>query len=139
MSLFSNKIAGLQRRTFLKKPPVHIFSCKFCQIFQSTFLAKYPFVCHVNLSNKMLPLTLFFPFYFKYFYSKHFSFLKIASRVAERLRTQDLKTYPHGIFAAERLYPHKKKKTQDLKKLGNISKLSKSHRMTAQCPVPLSK
>ena len=39
--------------------------------------AKYPFVCHVNLSHKMLPLTLFFPFYFKYFQHKHFSFLKV--------------------------------------------------------------
>ena len=67
---------------FLKKAPAHVFSCKLCQIFLRTFLAKdaqvtasakYPFVFHVNLSHKMLPLILFFPFYFKYFQSKHFS------------------------------------------------------------------
>ena len=32
-----------------------------------------------------------------------------------------------------------KKKTQDLTKLGNIRKVSKPHRMIAQCPVPLPK
>ena len=42
-------------------------------------------------------------------------YIRIASRVAER------------------------RKTQDLRKLRNIRKLSKPHRMIAQCPVPLPK
>ena len=84
MSLFLNKVAGLHPEFFSKKnASVHVFSCKLCQ---RTFLAKhvrvtasakYAFAFHVNLSHKMLPLILFFPFYFKYFPSKYFSFLKV--------------------------------------------------------------
>ena len=33
MSLFLNKVAGLQPETFLKKAPVHVFSSKLCIIF----------------------------------------------------------------------------------------------------------
>ena len=33
MSFFLNKVAGLQSETFLKKAPVHVFSCKLCIIF----------------------------------------------------------------------------------------------------------
>ena len=83
ITLFLNKIAGWN--FFIKGAPVEVFFCKFCQIFQSTFFvkhirvtasAKYPFVCHVSFSHKTLPLTWFFPFYFKYLQSKYFSFLK---------------------------------------------------------------
>ena len=66
MSLFfSNKVADLRPETFFRKRlAVKVFSCKFCQIFYSTFFAnhvrmtasaKYPFACQVNLSLKMLP------------------------------------------------------------------------------------
>ena len=83
---FQKTLQAYSLELFLKKVSVHVFSCKFCQIFQSTLLekhvrltpsAKYPFVCHINLSHKMLPLTLFFLFYFKYFQSDHFSFLNV--------------------------------------------------------------
>ena len=61
------------------------FSVKFPKYSRAPFLqntpgvtasVKYPFVCHVYLSHKMLPLSLFFPFYFNYFLRKHFSFPK---------------------------------------------------------------
>ena len=83
---FQIKLQAYRLERFLKKAHVHLFFCKFCQIFYSTFLAKnvwvtpsakYHFVCHVNFSHKMLPLSLFFPLYFKYFQSKHFSFMKV--------------------------------------------------------------
>ena len=83
---FQIKLRAYSLELLLKKASVHVFSSTFYQIFYSAFLAKhvrvtpsakYPFVCHVNLSHKMLPLTLFFPFYFKYFQHKHFSFLKV--------------------------------------------------------------
>ena len=46
----------------------------------------------------------------------------------------DLRSY--GIFAAgEALVPTQEKK-KDLRKLGNARKVSKPHRMIAQCPVP---
>ena len=34
MSFFSSKVAGLYSlKRFMKKAPVHVFFCKFCQIF----------------------------------------------------------------------------------------------------------
>ena len=78
-----NKVARLHREFFLKKRLL----CKYFHVcFAKCFLvkhvcvtasAKYPFVFHVNLNHKILPLILFFPFYFKYFQGKHFSFLKV--------------------------------------------------------------
>ena len=32
-SVFSNKVVGLHSEIFLKKGPVHVFSCKLCQTF----------------------------------------------------------------------------------------------------------
>ena len=96
MSPFLNKVAGLHPEFFLKKKgSAHVFSFKLCQIFWSTFLAKhvrvtasakYPFAFHVNLSHKMLPLILFFPFCFKNFQSKHFSFSENAKQLAMTIR-----------------------------------------------------
>ena len=87
MSLFLKEVAGLHHETFFLKKKgscTRVFlyawsnilehlSCKYVRV---TASAKYPLVFLVNLSKKMLPLTLFFAFYFKYFQSKHFSFLK---------------------------------------------------------------
>ena len=86
LNLFLNEVAGLHHETFFKKKSsctrvllyawsniLEHLSCKYVRV---TASAKYPLVFHVNLSHKMLPLTLFFAFYFKYFQSKHFSFLK---------------------------------------------------------------
>ena len=90
MSLFLNEATGIHPEFFFKKKgSVHVFSCQVhvpnilehlsCKTRPGdwTASAKYPFVFHVNLSHKMLPLILFFPFYFKYFQSKPFSSLKI--------------------------------------------------------------
>ena len=44
-------------------------------------------------------------------------------------------TYKHGIYEL----PHKLPNDLRLRKLGNIRKLSKLHRMIAQRPVPLPK
>ena len=64
---FQIKLQANSQVLLLKKAHLHVFSCKFCQKFKSTILAKhvwvtpsakYSFVCHINLSHKMLLLTL---------------------------------------------------------------------------------
>ena len=44
-------------------------------------------------------------------------------------------TYKHGIYN----FPHELSNDLRLKKLGNIRKVSKTHKMIAQCPVPQPK
>ena len=82
---FQIKLQAYSLKLLFKKAPVHVFSRRFCQIFKNAFLAKhvrvtpsakYPFLCTVNLSHKMLTLTLLFLFYFRYFQHKHVWFLK---------------------------------------------------------------
>ena len=71
MSLFLNKVAGLHPKTFLKKGSYtrvflsalpNILEYLSCKTRLSGSSAKYPLAFHVNLSYKMLPLTLFFIF-----------------------------------------------------------------------------
>ena len=67
------------------------------------------------------------------------AYIPVASGVAKLLKSWDLQ--PHGIFAdggGGRLSAHRRKKW-DLRKLGNIRKVSRLHRMIAQCPVSLPK
>ena len=41
-SIFFNKVTGWRPETSLKKEiPTHVFSCKFCEIFKSTFLTEH--------------------------------------------------------------------------------------------------
>ena len=92
MGLFWNKVAGLQPQTsFIKRLLYRCFPIKFAKYSRAPFFAKhvrvtasvkYPFVCHVNLSHQMLPLNLFFAFYFNYCQSKHFSFLNVLGNLA---------------------------------------------------------
>ena len=44
-------------------------------------------------------------------------------------------TYKHGIYELLHELPNDLR-LKDLRKLGNIRKVSKLHRMIAQCPVP---
>ena len=70
---------------------------------------------------------------------KH-SIQEVASQVAERLKTQDLRINPTTFLPLGGQVAHtRKKKTQDLRELGNIRKVSKPHRMIAQCPAPQAK
>ena len=48
-----------------------------------------------------------------------------------QVKRRGIVTYKHGIYELSHELP-----TQDLRKLGNIRKVSKSHRMLAQCPAP---
>ena len=88
---FEIKLQAYSLILLLKKGSCQVFSYKICKIFSSTFFAKhvrviasvkYPLVCHVNLSHQMLPLNLFFAFYFNYCQSKHFSFLNVLGNLA---------------------------------------------------------
>ena len=69
------------------------------------------------------------------------AYIPVASGVAKLLKSWDLQ--PHGIFAdggrGGSVPTEEKKKSWDLRKLGNIRKVSRLHRMIAQCPVPLPK
>ena len=83
MSLLLNKFAGLYPDFFFflkKRFLLTCFPVSFAKYFRALFLQNTSgwlllqniLVFHVNFSHKMLAL-LFFPFYFKYFQSKHFS------------------------------------------------------------------
>ena len=65
-------------------------------------------------------------------------YIRVASRVAERLKANDLST-PRYFRRWGAQCPHKKKKTSDPWKLATTRKVSKPHRMNTQCPAPLQK
>ena len=88
MSLFWNKVADLQPQTSFKNRLLYrCFPIKFAKYSRAPFLQNtsgwlLPFVCHVNHSHQILPLNLFFAFYFNYRQSKHFSFLNVLGNLA---------------------------------------------------------
>ena len=91
MSLFWNKVAGLQPQTSFKKRLLYgCFPVKFAKYYRPLFFEKHPGDCFCKISfclsrqsqHQMLPLNLFFEFYFNYFQIKHFSFLNAADNLA---------------------------------------------------------
>ena len=43
-SFFFNKVAGLTLVTLIKKTPIQVFSCEFCEIFKNTFFLRISLV-----------------------------------------------------------------------------------------------
>ena len=91
LSLFFNKVAGLHHQTFFKKRLLYrCFPKKFAK-YSRFFFANTSgwlllqnvllFVWYFSLSHQMLPLNLFFEFYFNYFQSKDISFLNVLSNL----------------------------------------------------------
>ena len=59
-------------------------------------------------------------------------------KLANKLRLRIFSPTAFSPLGGPRCPHKKKKKTQDLRKLGSVRELSKPHRMIAQCPVPPS-